>query len=223
MTSTGSDRPDHADIRDLLFADAPLRTSRPHDSWSHREPLASFERARSCLGSGNVSGAVEALEHITQNRAAESRQILRAWHSLRDLGVHPPARDAKRVYGVVLEVSLSDGLDVLAAYADHSARYINHGGNVIVWDTRESAMDRHIDDLLGACQRIVDVIGPWKGERPGPPPEHGVRINMLTPAGLHFGEGPFDTLSADAMGGPAITAGAQLMQALIERVSPRKV
>ena len=222
MTSTGSDRPDHSDIRDLLFADAPFRTSKPHDSWSDREPLASFERARSCLGSGNVNGAVDALERITQSGDIESRQVLRAWRCLRDLGVQPPARDAKRVYGVVLEVSLSDGLDVLAAYADHSARYINHGGNVIVWETPESTMNRHIDDLLRAGQRIVDVIGPWDGERPGPPPEHSVRINMLTPAGLHFGEGPFDTLSTDAMGGPAITAGAELMQALIDRVGPRK-
>jgi hypothetical protein len=40
---------------------------------------------------------------------------------------------------------------------------------------------------------------------------------MLTPSGQHFGEGPFSTLSTDAMGGPAITAGATLMEALIER------
>jgi len=210
-------KPDLSEIRDLLFADAPLRSSKPHDSWSASDPLARFERARSCLGSGNVSGAVAALERITQRDDVESRQLLQAWRGLRDLGVRPPPRDAKRVYGVVLEVNLSDGLDVLAAYADHSARFINHGGNVIVWEARDATIDRLVDDLLRVGQSIADVIGPWEGARPEPPPKHHVRINMLTPSGQHFGEGPFSTLSTDAMGGPAITAGATLMEALIER------
>jgi hypothetical protein len=43
---------------------------------------------------------------------------------------------------------------------------------------------------------------------------------MLTAAGLHFGEGPFDALSEDPMGGAVIAAGTELMQALIARVEP---
>ena len=35
-------------------------------------------------------------------------------------------------------------------------------------------------------------------------------------SGLHFGEGPFDALSADPMGGPLVAADTQLMQAVIE-------
>ena len=118
--------------------------------------------------------------------------------------------------GVVLEVHLNDGLDTLAAYSDHTARYINHGGKLIVWESPENNMNSHIDLLLDSGQRIAEVIGPWQEKRRAPPPQGHVRINMLTASGLHFGEGPLGSLSSDPMGGPAIAAGIQLMNALIE-------
>ncbi len=42
-----------------------------------------------------------------------------------------------------------------------------------------------------------------------------VRLNMLTPSGLHFGEGPFQVLAGDPMGGPIVAAALALMQRLI--------
>ncbi|UOQ72993.1 hypothetical protein [Hymenobacter cellulosilyticus] len=42
-----------------------------------------------------------------------------------------------------------------------------------------------------------------------------MRLNLLTPSGLHFGQAPFDTLWQDALGGPVLVAAQQLMQALI--------
>ena len=76
-------------------------------------------------------------------------------------------------------------------------------------------MNRRIDALLTAGQRVADAIGPWKEPRRGPPPNGHVRLNMLTASGLHFGEGPFEILSTDPTGGPVIAAGTVLMQALI--------
>jgi hypothetical protein len=214
-------KPNVSEIRDALFADLPLEEWKPRGGASDTEPWASFERARTCLAGGpeqrDVGGAIDALDAVTQRTDVESRHILQAWSCLRDLGVKPIPRDAKHVYGVVLEVPVDGGLDLLAAYADHSARYLNHAGSVIIWDTPESTMDGYVDDLLGACQRIAESIGLWDGKRPGPPKHEHVRINILTPSGLHFGEGPFSVLSEDAMAGPAITAGTMLLQALVDR------
>jgi hypothetical protein len=198
------------EIRELLFGDAPLST------WSSSE--SSFELARAAQASGDNDGAIAALRNVVEAQNLESRHCLQAWHFLRQLGVSPDPALAKQVLGVVLEVHLDAGLDTLAAYADHTARYINHGGRPIVWETAQPKMNSLIDALLSAGQRIADVIGPWAEPRRGPPLKSHIRLNMLTRSGLHFGEGPFTGLAADAMAAPAIDAGTLLMKALVEQV-----
>src|SRR5579864_7316994 len=42
----------------------------------------------------------------------------------------------KEIFGVITEVDLPGGLDVLAAYSDGTARYINHSEKLLVWETR---------------------------------------------------------------------------------------
>jgi hypothetical protein len=118
------------------------------------------------------------------------------------------------VYGVVVEVTLSGGLDTLAAYADGSARYLNWSGKAIVWDAPRTPIGALVGAVIEAGERIVPRIGPWDGPRRGPPPLDHVRLNMLTPSGLHFGEGPMDVLSNDAIGGPLVAAAVKLLQAL---------
>jgi hypothetical protein len=210
--------PDFSEIRELLFGDAALEDWRPRsDPERALAPWTRFEMARNALEHGDRTGAVQALRLVTDAPDLETRQYLQAWHSLRQLGVQPEPDRARHVLGVILEVHLEEGLDTLAAYADTSARYINHGGPMIVWEALDDDISRLIADLLREGQRIADVIGPWTEPRRPPPPRNHVRVNMLTPAGLHFGEGPLAVLSADAMGGPVIAAGTRLMMALIER------
>lgn len=210
--------PDFPGIRELLFGDAALADWRPRSDGERAiAPWCHFESARSALEHGDRIGAVQALRRITDAPGLETRQYLQAWHLLRQLGVRPEPDRAKRVLGVILEVHLEEGLDTLAAYEDASARYINHGGRMIVWEASDDGVSRLIAGLLHEGQRIADVIGPWTEPRRPPPPENHVRINMLTPAGLHFGEGPLAVLSVDAMGGPVIAAGTRLMMTLIER------
>jgi hypothetical protein len=210
-------------IRELLFADTPLAGWKPHGSGvASTEPWAIFDAARSCLVGDDRAGAVAALQRVAHGAAFESRQRLQAWHCLRDLGVQPAPEEAKQVAGVVLEVHLDAGLDTLAAYADLSARHINHSGGMIVWEAPDPEIGQHITELLRAAQRIVNATGPWNKKRPGPPPKGNARINMLTPIGLHFGEGGFAALSSDAMGGPAIAAGGRLLQALVARAKSQR-
>jgi hypothetical protein len=121
---------------------------------------------------------------------------------------------AKRVYGVVVEVSLRGGLDVLAAYADGRARYLNWSGAAVIWDAPGPPFDAAIAAVLNAGKVIVARIGPWEGPRRGPPPTDHVRLNLLTPSGLHFGEGPMDALGRDPLAGPLLAAATGLMRGL---------
>jgi hypothetical protein len=201
------------DLNDLLFGDAPL-SSWVREAHPSAAPWASFAHARDALAGGSAPAAVDHLRAIAAMPSLESRHYLQAWHVLRELGVRAPQEIAKRVYGVVVEVSLQDGLDVLAAYADGGARYLNWSGAAVVWDAPSARFQPEIEAVIRAGTAIALRIGPWDGPRRGPPPTDHIRLNMLTPSGLHFGEGPMDALARDALGGPLVAAATQLMRGL---------
>jgi hypothetical protein len=205
-------------IRDILFGDLPF-SQWPDDASTSvdGEPWHSFISARNQLDSGNQESARAKLRQILQTPDLESRHYLQAWHFLRQLGQAPADGDGKHLYGVVVEVALEDGLDIVAAYADHTARYLNFSGAAIVWERPDESLDAAIDSLLAAGRMVAAQIGPHEGPRPPAPPSGQVRISMLVPSGLHFGQGPFEALSGDPLGGPVIAAAMQLMQSLITR------
>jgi len=205
------------EVRDLLFGDLTL------DSWpdntsanqASTEPWTTFITAKNQSDVGDAEAAKQSLHKILAIDDLESRHYLQAWHFLRSLGEQPAAERAKRLYGVVVEVGLEEGVDIVAAYADHSARYYNYSGAGIVWEHPNESMDEIIEELLNAGQAVVDKIGPWEGVRPPPPPRGQARISMLCPGGLHFGQAPYETLSRDPLGAPVLTAAFRLMQSLI--------
>jgi hypothetical protein len=203
-------------IRDILFGDLPFSQWPNGSSTSvEDEPWRSFISARDQLDSGNQESAKQTLRQILGMPDLESRHYLQAWHFLRQLGESPADGDARQLYGVVVEVALDEGLDIVAAYADHTARYLNYSGAAIVWERPNESLDQAIDSLLSAGRMVAAQIGPWEGPRPPAPPKGQLRISMLVPSGLHFGQGPFEALSGDPLGGPVIAAAMQLMQSLI--------
>jgi hypothetical protein len=91
---------------------------------------------------------------------------------------------------------MPQGLDILAGYADHHARYYNFSGAGVVWERPNNSLDALIDRLLAVGAEVTAQIGPWQESRP-PAPEAGqVRLSFLTPSGLHFGQGPMEVSSA---------------------------
>ena len=202
-------------IRDVLFGDLPISEWPNPSTETDAEPWASFAAARTCLKTGDKFRAIQLLQHILGMPELESRHYLQAWHFLRELGLQPGPKVAKQLYGVVVEVALDQGLDLVAAYADHSARYFNYSGAAVVWEAPDHTLDAQIDELLHAGSDVVGQIGPWKKARPPAPPRGHARINMLTPSGLHFGEGPFNKLAADALGGLVIETSTHLMLSLM--------
>ena len=206
-------------LYDVLFGDVPLQDWKPADGSSAPGPWATFDEVRAALGSTDKQRAQQLLRQLLADSSLESRQHLQAWHFLRDLGVQPKAAEAKKVLGVVLEVALDKGNDTLAAYRDYGARFISHSGKLIVWESRDQQLDAHIDQLLNAGQRVTEKIVLWTEPRLAPPSSGNVRVNLLTPSGLHCGEGPFSVLARNPMVGPVITSGAKVMGALIGRAS----
>lgn len=205
--------------RDLLFGDLPA-SEWPGDDNADAEPWASFIKARKLLEKGDKSSAVTVYQSITDMPELESRHYLQAWHFLRELGVNPPEDKAKIVYGVIVEVGMEKGTDILAAYTDHTARYYNFSGAGVVWERPNDSLDAEMDALLKAGQEVAGKIGPWDKERPPVPTNGDVRLNMLTPSGLHFGQGGFNTLSNDPMGNALIAPATQLMQKLVNIKAP---
>lgn len=207
-----------SNIRDTLFGDMPLAEWARQNQPDPGEPWSWFIKARRYLEAGDKHLAIEELKKVIEMPGLEARHYLQAWHFLRQLGVTPPDDKAKDVYGVVVEYTLTQGGDIVAAYTDHTARYFNYSGIAIIWETStDSLINTLIDDLLQAGQSIIHHLGSWKDVRPSAPSRGNARVNMLTPSGLHFGQASLDVLAKDAIAGPIIAAATRLMQALIAR------
>jgi hypothetical protein len=187
-------------IYDLLFCDdlAPYKATSPTGyPWE-------------ILFTENAANAD--LQRIIDDRELETRPKILAAGRLRDQG---SASDERRIFGVIIEVGLDEGLDVLAAYEDKTARYINHSEKIIVWDTKTQESDALVSDLFSSARTVVDRIGPWDGPRREPPTTGNIRLSFLVSNGLYFGEGPFDVLARDQMAGPVIDHSTRLMNFLV--------
>jgi hypothetical protein len=140
----------------------------------------------------------------------EARLRLWAWHNLRQLGKYPSPDLARQVLGAVIEVPFEDRMDVLAAYADGSARYINHQGGMIVWDR----MDETITPLvLNVIREAAPIGAPQEDRLDDPVPADQVRLSVLTPGGLHVWQG----VPSEAPGLTKVFATmADLLRALVQ-------
>jgi hypothetical protein len=203
--------------RETLFGDMPLEQWPGGEVSSDSFPWCTFVSARSHFAARRQSEAIACWQQIVERPGLEPRHYLQAWHFLRQHGQQPPAELAKQVIGVVVEVAMSEGLDLLAAYTDHSARYYNNWGAGVVWEHPDTSLDIAIDQLLEASKHVVAQIGPWEESRPGPPPRDSARLSFLTPSGLHFGQGPTSALSRDPLGGRVLQLATELMRALVAK------
>jgi hypothetical protein len=160
------------------------------------------------------------LAAIASDESLEARPRLLACYILSATGSPPTDRF---LLGVIIEVAMPEGLDVLAAFNDGTARYINHTEKLLIWDTRTAESDQLIGQLLAHSQTLVSRIGRWEGERRPAPTEGMARLTLLVSDGIYFGEGPFNALYADSLGGPVINAGIQLMDYLTRQVETARV
>jgi hypothetical protein len=157
------------------------------------------------------------LQRIVEEPNIETRPKILATNLLRSLG---RTDESKELFAVVVEIGMDEGLDTLAAYEDGTARYINFTGSMVVWDSRTAESDELIADLFAAARNVVAQIGPWEAARLNRPKTGNVRLTFLVSDGLYFGEGPFNLLAQDPIGGPVIGAATKLMQYLVMTARP---
>jgi hypothetical protein len=157
--------------------------------------------------------SVDDINRIINDDQLESRIKILAYNKLMLMGNQIKKKD---LLGVIVEIGLDNGLDVLAAYRDGSARYINHSGKLIVWDAVDNISDKLINELFINSERVVRKIGPWDKARRPFPKKGIVRISFLVSDGLYFGEGPIVVLFNNDLDGPALYSATQLMKYLIK-------
>jgi hypothetical protein len=203
-------------IRDAMLADVPLVTlaREPED----REPFSSFRSAMAERDCGRADKACATLRALLAKAGLTSRDRLLAWSALRDLG-EVPAATLRAPLAIVIEVGLDEGLDLLAVYDDYRASYVNYSGRRVDWDRPDKSLDTLMQPVLDAARAISPHVGaPWKGPKRPAAVRGQVRLNILTPAGLSFGEGPHEEMARDAMGGPLLMAATRLMLRLTKVV-----
>lgn len=123
----------------------------------------------------------------------------------------------KELFGVIVEIGLENGLDVLASYNDGSARYINQSGKIIVWETTDETSKFLTNKLFSDGANVIIKIGPWDQPRRQAPEKGIARITFLVSDGLYFGEGPITILFDDDLAGPTLASAAELMKYLVEK------
>lgn len=112
--------------------------------------------------------------------------------------------------GVILEVGLDTGADVLAAFADGRARFLNNNGDISMWEGGEGPTAALVVTLLGLAEPIGRNTAAQPAGRLPSPADGSIRISVFSAAGMHVEEGPMDALADH----PVFVAGVELMNAL---------
>jgi len=191
-------------IYQLLFCDRP-DLFKEHHRGNLQEPW-------SILFDPNADAA--ALTKIAEDEQQESRVRTLAFNALRLAGQAVPPQ---QYLGTIIEVSLPEGLDTMAVFADGGARYINHSGKVIVVEGKPNAFDDEISAVIEASKPVVAAIGPWDKERLPPPAGGNIRLTFLMSDGLYFGEGPMDAMQQQPIAAPLIAAATRLLIKLVDQ------
>lgn len=150
-----------------------------------RFPWILLAAAYTRINAGDTDTALRYLRAVTI-LANDSLVQLWAWHSIRKLGKQPAASIASQALGIVIEVPNEGLADVLASYADGTARYINHQGGVILWED----YDNSITPLIYEGIQMAQPAGEFRNQHETDPvPEGQVRLTILTPGGMHIWQG----------------------------------
>lgn len=157
----------------------------------------------------------KAVRSLAEDESAESRVRVLAYNWLRQHRQNVPRR---KLFGVIVEVPVQGGLDVLAAYQDGRVRYINHTEKTAVFEDVPAAIAAKSKELIGIAQVVVNRIGPREGTRLPPPKEPNVRLTFLVSDGLYIGEGKFEAIYRDNQGGPVLQCASQLLQLVVKAV-----
>ena len=184
----------------------------PAGSPDRGEPWHSFVLARNALEGGQVEEAIQLWLSIARSPDQESRHVLQAWTLLRRQGIKPGEDEAEVVHGVVCEIAVGRGHDVLAVYRDGSSRYLNHSGKVAVVDGGPPSALAAAAAVIATAVPLGHEIGLWDQEVLPDLPRGDARLLLLTPGGFRFGQGAQTALWSEPAVAALLNAATQLLQ-----------
>jgi len=152
-----------------------------------------------------------ALRAVAADTSQEGRVRYLAFARLRELGQQVPA---KVLLGVIIEIPLGGGLDVLAAFSEVGVRYLNQTGKLAVFEGVET-LQPLVRKLFATSGVVINRIGPWDKPRRSPPEPGNVRLTFLISDGLYFGEGPMSVMQREPMVGPVIAQASELLKTVV--------
>jgi len=150
-----------------------------------------------------------ALRVMIADEANESRLRALACHRLQATGAQVAE---KRLFGVIIEVPLSQGLDVLAAFADGQVRHIDHTGKMSYFEPGPDEVNARARRIVASAQPLVEQLGRHTRTRQPPPGGDRIRMSFLASDGLYVGEGRYDAMQKDAHAGPVLAAALSLLR-----------
>lgn len=179
-------------------------------------PWSSFVEARAHLANGDQDLAMRAWSQVANPIFGfESRHVLQAWHLLRSVGIVPDASIAEEVLGIVAEVAIDGGHDVLAAYVDGSVRFLHHLGAASIFEPPAPApVAQAAAAWLGVAGSLVREVAPWSGDGGQPAGSGETRFALLTRAGHRSLVGDDASMAASPVASQLLGAGAVLLQAV---------
>ena len=161
-------------------------------------------------------GTPEIKIQILESKIKDSwtRVRLAAWSELRKLEYEIPISLRRKVMGVVVELAEYDGINYLAVYEDHHARYYSYDGQKVIWEGDDKVINPMIDKLIKTGQEAAYKLELWTGNRKKGVKNDMVRITYLTPSGIYFTEGPVPTILQDSKAKPVLEQAMELIKAL---------
>jgi hypothetical protein len=172
------------------------------------EPWASLISAAARIQAG--LSAKQTLLPLAEDARNDSRVRLWAWHALRKLGEKPSSLHASEVLGFVLEVTLEEGLDVLAAYSDGSVRFLGHADQLVTLEATRDPIHEVVAVIANAFALLKVPPAPRDKDAKAPEPEN-VRMTALSANGLHRVTVPWDDVEGNGPYEPLFRAATKLL------------
>jgi len=153
---------------------------------------------------------------IADDKDEESRVRILAYNWLRENG---HAVTPRELLGVIVEVPLDEGLDVLAAYADGSVRYINQTGRFAVFEGVPGDIAARAQALVAAAAAACRQAGAAHARTAAPPVAGNIRLTYLVSDGLVAREGLFETMAQDKHAQWVIQSAQGLLELVVKQAA----
>lgn len=135
---------------------------------------------------GDRKAALAAFREIVAAPDLGSRETLRVWKLIRDLGEAPPPDLSRRVLGVIVEAGLGSSVLVVAAYADGQPRFFLSTGGGVIGERWTDEEVQKVQEIVRLAQELLPAMLPTE-DRELPKPGR-VRFIFLTPEGSYGAE-----------------------------------